>query len=112
MLNIILTRKLISNKTNSYLNNNMKTTHELGQYFTRDDGLKKKVLELVMNNPDVILEPSVGQGDLIQIIYNNNNKIQFDMYEIDTKIKMLNDIPKNVIYGDFIEADITKNIKQ
>jgi hypothetical protein len=30
----------------------MKTTHELGQYFTRDDGLKNKVLDLVMNNPD------------------------------------------------------------
>lgn len=89
----------------------MKTTHELGQYFTRDEGLKRKVLELVMNNPDVILEPSVGQGDLIQIIYNNNNNIQFDMYEIDTKIKMLDDIPKNVIYGDFLEADVTTKYK-
>jgi len=107
--NIFINKKLISNKTN-YLNNNMKTTHELGQYFTKDDGLKNKVLELVMNNPEVILEPSVGQGDLIQIIYNNNNKIQFDMYEIDTKIKMLDDIPKNVIYGDFIEVDIKKKI--
>jgi len=109
--NIIINKKLISNKTNYYLNNNMKTTHELGQYFTKDDGLKNKVLELVMNNPEVILEPSVGQGDLIQIIYNNNNKIQFDMYEIDTKIKMLDDIPKNVIYGDFIEVDIKKKYK-
>jgi len=27
-------------------------------------------------------------------------------------IKMLDDIPKNVIYGDFIEVDIKKNIKQ
>ena len=89
----------------------MKTTQELGQYFTRDDGLKNKVLEFVMNNPDIILEPSVGQGDLIQIIYNNNNKIQFDMYEIDTKIKMLDDIPNNVIYGDFIEVDIKKKYK-
>ena len=46
----------------------------------------------------------------INIIYNNNNKIQFDMYEIDTKIKMLDDIPKNVIYRDFIEVDIKKKI--
>ena len=53
----------------------MKTNHDLGQYFTRDDGLKNKVLEFVMNSPDVILEPSVGEGDLIQIMYNNNNKI-------------------------------------
>jgi len=89
----------------------MKSSRELGQYFTTNDGLKNKVLELVMNNPDVILEPSVGQGDLIQIIYNNNNKMQFDMYEIDTKIKMLDDIPKNVIYEDFIKADIKKKYK-
>ena len=108
--NIIINKKLTSNKTNSYLNNNMKTNHDLGQYFTRDDGLKNKVLEFVMNSPDVILEPSVGEGDLIQIMYNHNNKIQFDMYEIDTKIKMLDGIPKNVIYEDFIEADIKKNI--
>tara|TARA_B100000575_G_C23117110_1_gene645912 strand:- start:985 stop:2136 length:1152 start_codon:yes stop_codon:yes gene_type:complete len=89
----------------------MNAIHKLGQYFTKDDSLKNKVLELVMNNPDVILEPSVGQGDLIQIIYNNNNKIQFDMYEIDTKIKMLDDIPKNVIYRDFIGVDIKKKYK-
>ena len=107
----IINKKLISNKTDLYLNNNMKTSHKLGQYFTTNDGLKNKVLEFIMNNPDVILEPSVGQGDLIQIIYNNNNKIQFDMYEIDTKIKMLDDIPKNVIYGDFIEQDVKKKYK-
>lgn len=89
----------------------METKNELGQYFTTDDGLKNKVLELVMNNPNVILEPSVGQGDLVQVIYNNDNKIQFDMYEIDSKIKILDDIPKNVIYGDFIEQDVKKKYK-
>ena len=89
----------------------MKTNDKLGQYFTIDDGLKNKVLEFVMNKPDVILEPSVGQGDLIQIIYNNNNKIQFDMYEFDIKIQMLDNIPKNVIYEDFIEADVKKKYK-
>lgn len=89
----------------------MKTAHELGQYFTTNNSLKNKVFEWVMNTPDVILEPSVGQGDLIQIIYNKNNKIQFDMYEIDQKIKMLDDIPKNVIYGDFIELDVKKKYK-
>ena len=53
---------------------------------------------------------NLSVGDLIQIIYNNNNNnIQFDMYEIYTKIKMLDDILKNVIYGDLnIEADIKK----
>ena len=89
----------------------MKNSQELGQYFTTNYDLKNKVLEFVMNKPNVILEPSVGQGDLIEIIYNSNNNMQFDMYEIDTKIKMLDNIPKNVIYGDFIKKDITKKYK-
>ena len=89
----------------------METIHALGQYFKTNEELKKKVLEFVMNNPDIILEPSVGQGDLVQIIYKNNNKIHFDMYEIDTKIKMLDDVPKNVIYGDFIQQDVKKKYK-
>ena len=85
----------------------MKKSQELGQYFTTNYDLKNKVLEFVMNKPNVILEPSVGQGDLIEIIYNSDNNIQFDMYEIDTKIKMLDNIPKNVIYGDFIKKDMS-----
>jgi adenine-specific DNA-methyltransferase len=108
--NVIIEKKLILN-LNVLLDENMKTCCKLGQYFTTNLGLKKKILEFVMNNPDVILEPSVGQGDLIQIIYENNNKIQFDMYEIDTKIKMLDGIPKNVIYGNFLEQDIKRKYK-
>ena len=60
----------------------MVTKHDLGQYFTTNEDLKNKVLEFVKNKPDVILEPSVGQGDLVQIIHKKNNKIHFDMYEI------------------------------
>ena len=86
----------------------MKTKQELGQYFTTNDTLKNKVLEFVMNKPEIILEPSVGQGDLVQIIHNKNSKIRFDMYEIDKTIKMLNDIPDNVNYGDFIKETIDK----
>tara|TARA_Y100000034_G_scaffold122554_2_gene168160 strand:+ start:396 stop:1571 length:1176 start_codon:yes stop_codon:yes gene_type:complete len=90
----------------------MVTKHDLGQYFTTNEDLKNKVLEFVKNKPDVILEPSVGQGDLVQIIHKKNNKIHFDMYEIDTKIKMLDDVPKNVIiYGDFLKQDVKKKYK-
>jgi len=86
----------------------MATIHELGQYFTTNPTLKNKVLELVMNNPNVILEPSCGQGDLVEVIYNNNKEIQFDMYEIDSRVKMLDGIPNNVIYEDFLKKDIKK----
>lgn len=89
----------------------MSNKHELGQYFTTNTDLKNKVLEFIMNDPDLILEPSVGQGDLIQVVYNNNNKIKFDMYEIDDKIKMLDNIPKNVIYEDFMIQNIKKKYK-
>ena len=86
----------------------MLSKNKLGQYFTTNTVLKNKVSELVLNNPDVILEPSVGQGDLVQIIHNTNNKIRFDMYEIDKSIEMLDNIPTNVIYQDFIEQDVKK----
>ena len=107
----IISKKLIPNKRNIQLDNNMKKCHDLGQYFTKDSTLKNKVLELVMNNPDIILEPSVGQGDLVQVVHASNDKIQFDMYEIDTTIKMLDGIPNNVVYGDFMEVDFQKKYK-
>ena len=68
---------MILYKTNLYLNNNMKISSKLGQYFTTNNDLKNKVLKLIKNNPDIILEPSVGQGDLVQVIYNNNNQIVY-----------------------------------
>ncbi len=89
----------------------MERKRELGQYFTTNEELKKKVLEYVINNPDVILEPSVRQGDLVEIVYNNNNEIVFDMYEIDTSIELLDNIPTNVIYSDFMKEKIEKKYK-
>ena len=43
---------------------------ELGQYFTKNKILQKKVYELILNNPKLILEPSVGRGDLVKFILN------------------------------------------
>lgn len=80
---------------------------QLGQYFTTNEDLKNKVLEFILNDPDVILEPSVGRGDLIQAMM-INDKIKFDMYEIDNTIIMLDGIQTNVIYGDFIQQEIKK----
>ena len=85
--------------------------HELGQYFTTNQELKNKVLEFVLNKPDIILEPSVGQGDLVEVLIKSNNNIIFDMYEIDTNIKMLDGVPTNVVYGDFIKQNIDKKYK-
>jgi adenine-specific DNA-methyltransferase len=85
--------------------------HTLGQYFTTNAILKKRVSDLILNQPERILEPSVGQGDLIEIIQQNHKGIQFDMYEIDPNISLLEGIPDNVIYGDFMKQNIVKFYK-
>ena len=90
----------------------MTTKHNLGQYFTTHNELKEKVFEFILNTPSNILEPSIGQGDLITFITDKIPSITFDMYEIDTKIKLLDKIQKDkVIYGDFMTQTITKTYK-
>jgi len=90
----------------------MTIKHNLGQYFTTNIELKEKVFEFILNTPSNILEPSIGQGDLITFITDKIPSITFDMYEIDTKIKLLDKIQKEkVIYGDFITQTITKTYK-
>ena len=86
--------------------------YNLGQYFTTNIELKEKVFEFILNKPSIILEPSIGQGDLITYITDKIISITFDMYEIDPKIKLLDKIQKdNVIYGDFMKQTITKKYK-
>jgi len=90
----------------------MITKHNLGQYFTTHIALKEKVFEFILNNPSNILEPSIGQGDLITFIMDKIPSVTFDMYEIDTNINLLDKIQKNdVIYGDFIKQTIPKTYK-
>ena len=67
----------------------MLSQQELGQYFTTSKELRSKVVEFVLNEPSRILEPSVGQGDLVQEICKNKSNIEYDMFEIDKSIKML-----------------------
>lgn len=84
----------------------------LGQYFTTNNKLQEKVYEFIKNDPSNILEPCIGRGDLVLSIINKIPDITFDMYEIDTTIKLLDEIDKNkVIYCDFIKQKITKTYK-
>lgn len=78
---------------------------ELGQYFTKNTSLKEKVKQFIKNNPLVVLEPSVGRGDLVECC----NGLTVDMYEIDSTIQFLDTIKKDdIIFGDFLKQDITK----
>ena len=88
------------------------TQHDMGQYFTTNVELKEKVFEYILNNPSIILEPSIGQGDLIEYVTDKMLNVKFDMYEIDKKIKLLKKIQKSkVIYGDFMRCEISKKYK-
>jgi adenine-specific DNA-methyltransferase len=90
----------------------MTTKHDLGQYFTTHTVLKQKVFEFILNSPTCILEPSIGQGDLIQYIADRIPGITFDMYEIDPAIPLLDGIRKDqVIYGDFMQQTIAKTYR-
>ena len=89
----------------------MSSQQELGQYFTTSKVLRNKVVEFVLNEPSRILEPSVGQGDLVQEICKNKSNIEYDMFEIDKSIKMLDGVPLNVIYKDFMKVEILRKYK-
>ena len=81
----------------------------LGQYFTTHYTLQSKVYEFILNNPTTILEPSIGQGDLIKYVKSKNNNIVFDMFEIDSTIHLLEGLNSSqVIYADFIDYNIEK----
>jgi adenine-specific DNA-methyltransferase len=83
--------------------------NNLGQYFTKNLDLQNKVYEFILNNPNTILEPSCGRGDLIKYIQSQNNNINFDLYEIDNNIQHI--IDNNIIYCDFLQEHITNLYK-
>lgn len=90
----------------------MPLKHKLGQYFTTNVGLKERVYQFILNRPSNILEPSIGQGDLVSYVSSKIPDVVFDMYEIDKDIKLLNEISnEDVIYGDFMKQTITKQYK-
>ena len=86
--------------------------HEKGQYFTSNAFLKQCVRDLVLNNPERVLEPSVGRGDLIDSLCSVFKEVQFDMYEIDIEIEMLPCVDvEHLTYGDFLMQEIERKYK-
>jgi len=85
----------------------------LGQYFTKNLELKKKVYDFMTidfnHNDNSCLEPSIGRGDLVDYVSRNleQSSIEFTMYEIDDTIELLDSINREkVIYQDFLKAEI------
>jgi len=87
------------------------TKKSMGQYFTKNKLLQNKVFEFILNKPDIILEPSFGQGHLVKYITEHMN-VKFDMFEIDDKIDILDNLDSNnIIYSDFLKYDIKNYYK-
>ena len=86
--------------------NQKKNKKNKGQYFTTNITLQEKVYQFIQNNPKVILEPSVGRGDLVKYVNSQNDSIEFDCYEIDESIVPI--IPNTIIFADFLKAEIDK----
>ena len=80
--------------------------HSKGQYFTKNKTLQKCVIDFILNNPKIILEPSIGRGDLVNCVLDKFN-VEFYMCEIDENIQLLNSIDKNkIIYNYFLKIKI------
>lgn len=90
----------------------MDNKKKYGQYFTTDAKLRSKVISFIHNLEGTVLEPSVGQGDLVQELLLRFPDRKVDMYEIDQKIKLLSDVPKqSVKYVNFLTTDIKYKYK-
>jgi len=81
---------------------------KLGQYFTKNESLLKNLKEFIKNKPKQILEPSIGQGHIIDYLKKDPNQIfentEFIMIEIDKNLIPLISINKqNIHYVDFLE---------
>jgi adenine-specific DNA-methyltransferase len=84
----------------------------LGQFFTTNEILKETVMSFVKNNPNKILEPCVGRGDLVDYVLSNTDPSKqpdFIMYEIDNSIEPLSCINSDDIeYCDFLNKEVGK----
>lgn len=82
----------------------------LGQFFTTNEILKETVMSFVKNNPNKILEPCVGRGDLVDYVLSNTHPSKqpdFIMYEIDNSIQPLSSINScDIEYCDFLNKEV------
>ena len=60
---------------------------ELGQYFTKDLGLRKFIMELIRYQTHTLLEPSFGRGHIINDIIGTWPMRNIVGFEIDTNLK-------------------------
>ena len=62
---------------------------KLGQYFTKNEILLNKLYEFHKNDAEYILEPSIGQGHIVDFFKKIKKDQKFKMIEIDRKLNLL-----------------------
>lgn len=80
---------------------------ELGQYFTTSQVLQKKVVEFVQGQPELVLEPCFGRGDLVQCVAQKLPSAEFHLFEVDSSIEPLEavrDTQHHTTYCDFLQV--------
>ena len=77
---------------------------KLGQYFTKNETLLNKLYEFHKNEAEYILEPSIGQGHIVDFFKKRKKDQKFKMVEIDKKLKLLPSIiEKSLTYANFLD---------
>lgn len=77
---------------------------KLGQYFTKNKVLLEKLYEFHKNKAEYILEPSVGQGHIVDFFKKRKKLQKFKMVEIDKKLKILPSLVEEPItHGNFLD---------
>lgn len=87
----------------------MSSQKSLGQYFTTAPILLECVQNYVQNNPNVFLEPSCGNGDLVRAVLQKYPHSQFVGCEIDPSLEFSSN--PNVSIGDFMKTEYTQKFK-
>ena len=77
---------------------------KLGQYFTKNEILLNKLYEFHKNEAEYILEPSIGQGHIVDYFKKRKKDQKFKMVEIDKKLKLLPSIiEESLTYANFLD---------
>jgi adenine-specific DNA-methyltransferase len=87
---------------------------DLGQYFTRDEGLRHFVYDNVRWKGHPLLEPSFGAGHLLKLFLESDPHYPMRCHELDQTIHPVVELKtphQEVVWGDFLSADIPHKFK-
>ena len=85
---------------------------KLGQYFTKNKVLLEKLYEFHKNDADYILEPSIGQGHIIDFFKKKKEEQKFKMVEIDRELTLLPSLTEeSLTYANFLDLVFDEKYK-